>query len=112
MTPVPPPPALARRIMALALPADAREYIVHELEEVYRRICRQEGSARARRWYWREALAFSGGFAVEQLRERATGRHPITVSNQDKRGFMRTFIENWTGDFKHAARSLARVKKS
>lgn len=104
-----PPPALARRMLAFALPADAREHIINDLDEVYGRICEQDGGARAHRWYWREALAFTGGFALERLRERAAGGHPITIPNHNKRGLMRAFFESWTGDFRHAARSLARV---
>lgn len=96
-------------MLALALPDDAREHIVNELDEVYGRIYEQDGHARARRWYWQEALAFTGGFTLERLRERATGRHPITVPSHDRRGPMRTFFESWTGDFRHAARSLTRV---
>ena len=109
MNSAPPPPALARRLLALALPDDARDYIVSELDEVYRRTYEQDGHARALRWYWREALAFSGGFTLERIRERATGRNPITVPHNDKRGPMQAFLEGWIGDFKHAARSLVRV---
>ena len=47
MTGAPQPPKLARRALAIALPADAREHIVDELDEVYRRRCEQEGVAHA-----------------------------------------------------------------
>ena len=109
MNSAPPPPALARRLLALALPDDARDHIVNELDEVYARTCEQDGHARARRWYWRETLAFTGGFTLERVRERATGRTPFTFSHNDKRGPMQAFFEGWVGDFKHAARSLVRV---
>ena len=109
MTSAPPPPALARRMLAIALPDDVREHIVSELDEVYGRICEQDGSTRAHRWYWRETLAFTGGFTLERIRERATGRNPITVQSHNKRGPMQAFFEGWLGDFKHVARSLVRV---
>jgi len=81
-----PPPKLARRMLARALPADAREHVVDELDEVYHRMYERQGAAQARRWYWREALSFTGGFLVERLRERSAGRHPIAVPIQNKRG--------------------------
>ncbi|MBA2303881.1 MAG: ABC transporter permease [Acidobacteria bacterium] len=109
MTGLPPPPKLARRLLALALPADVRDPIADDLAEVYRRLSDQQGATRARRWYWREALAFAGGFLMERLRERATGRSPITTTNQDRRGPMRGLFESWTTDFTHAARRLLRA---
>ena len=46
----PPPPALARRALQLALPPDAREHIVEEFDEVYARVACQQDLAAARRW--------------------------------------------------------------
>ena len=109
MNAVPSPPGLARRLLARALPADAREHIVEELDEVYGRLYRLSGLSRARWWYWREALAFSGGFTIERLRERFAGRHPVSIQNQDRRGPIRGLIERWTNDFAHAARRLLRA---
>jgi predicted permease len=110
MTDLPHPPRLAHRLLALALPADAREHIVDELDEVYRRRCDQQSVAGARRWYWRETLSFSSRFLVERLRERARGgRYPVGIRVQDRRGPMGNLFENWTSDFTHAARRLLRA---
>ena len=105
----PQPPRLAQRLLGLALPEDVRDDIIADLDEVYHRTCAQHGHRRARGWYWREAFAFSGGFLVERVRERATGRHAIAIQRDNRRGPMRRFFENWTSDFTYAARSLTRA---
>ena len=92
-----------------AIPRDSREHIVDDLNEVYFRFCRDKGAARARRWYWREALVFSAAFLLERLRYRTTSRHLIEVPNENKRGPMRRTFEAWTTDFVHAARRLVRA---
>jgi putative ABC transport system permease protein len=96
-------------MLSAALPADARDHIVAELDEVYERICRLESAARARRWYWREAISFSGAFLMERVRERVSGRSQITIQNDNRRGPMRRIFESWTSDFTHAARRLLRA---
>ena len=101
-------PKLARRLLTHALPPDARGYVIDELDEVFERRCAADGVATARRWYWRETLAFSGGFFLERLRERAAGRAAIQIQPTNKRGFMQRLIENWTTDFSHAGRRLLR----
>lgn len=90
---LPQPPRFARRLLTRALPVDVREHIAVELDEVYQRRCAQIGIARARFWYWREVLSFSGRFAVEE----------------NKRGQMKGFFENWSSDMVHAARRLVRA---
>jgi hypothetical protein len=111
VTDLPQSPGLARRVLALALPADAREHIIDELDEVYRRRCEQQSVARARRWYWRETSSFSGRFLAERLRERARGGRyrVVVIPAQDRRGPMRGSFESWTSDFTHAARRLLRA---
>ena len=68
-----PPPALAHRMLALTLPEDVREHVIDDLDEVYRRVLDRHGAARARRWYWREALTISAGFLVELVDDVAPG---------------------------------------
>ncbi len=63
------PPRLARRLVRWALPLDRRDDITGDLEEVFRRRSRERGRLRARLWYWREALVFSGRFLAERFRE-------------------------------------------
>ena len=90
------PPRLAHLMLRHALPEDARDGIIGDLDEVYRRTCAQQGHRRARRWYWREAFAFSSSFLVERVRDRATGRHAVPIQHENKKG---------TGRSRFAARS-------
>lgn len=110
MTGLPHPPGLARRILALALPVDAREHIADDLDEVYRRRCGEQSVTWARRWYWRETLSFSSRFLLERLRERVRGgRYRVVIPDQNRRGPMRGSFEGWTSDFTQAARRLLRA---
>ena len=103
------PPQLARRLLIAALPADARDDIADDLDELYRRRCHEIGRAAARRGYWRDALAFSGRFVLERIREHATGGDPIATPPSARRGPMRGLLENWTSDFTQAGRRLLRA---
>ncbi len=51
------PPALARRLLARAVPPHMRDSFLDDLDEVFERIARERGLHRARRWYWRQVLA-------------------------------------------------------
>jgi putative ABC transport system permease protein len=62
MTRIPRPPRLARWILERVLPADVREGISGDLEEMCRR--------RSRFWYWRQTASFSRHFLSERLRRR------------------------------------------
>ena len=85
------PPRLARRLLARALPDDAREHIEGDLLELYGERCARDGRARARRWYWREAGAFSARFLVERLRDRFHVR--VVPSALDVRLAMRVLVK-------------------
>ena len=74
MTPRTGPPRLARRLLALTLPEDAREHVEGDLLEVYARRGARDGVARARLWYWTETMSFSARFLVERLRPRRARR--------------------------------------
>ena len=63
------PPRLAHRLIRSALPKDRRDDITGDLDEVFRRRSHDRGRLRARLWYWREALMFSGRFLTERFRE-------------------------------------------
>ncbi len=82
MTSTSQPPRLARRLLRWALPQDRRADIVGDLDEVFGRRSREQGLGRARRWYWREVVIFSGRFLAERLRERWSRR---TSSEQRNR---------------------------
>jgi predicted permease len=106
---IPSPPALAERLLARALPADAREHVLDDLGEVYRRIAADAGPERARQWYWSQALTFSSGFLFERLRDRIVGQRQIPDITVNRRGFMRTIFERWTSDVIQAVRRLRRA---
>jgi predicted permease len=104
------PPALARRALELALPSDAREQIVEDLNEVYDRVRREQSEAAARTWYWRQTVSFAVRFLAERASERIRGvRSTSTLASHNRRSSMRSLFENWTSDFRHAARRLRRA---
>ncbi len=111
MTPAAEPPRLARRLLARALPEDAREYVDGDLHEVYARRCARDGVPRARLWYWVEALSFAARFlferlVVERLRSRVSSagsrRGGIAPSVLDVRLALRMLV-------KHPALSIVSV---
>ena len=61
------PPALLRQLLERSLPADVRDGIVGDLDEVYRARRSRSGAARASLWYAGQVLAISGRFATERL---------------------------------------------
>jgi predicted permease len=111
-------------LLELALPADARDHVPDELDEVFRRRSADHGSLRARLWYWQESLSFSWRFARERLRERAESRAearaPLDRDETDRslrpwisiappgnrRGRMRRTLEATARDIMHAVRRL------
>jgi predicted permease len=100
-------PRLARRLLSAVLPADARNAIVGDLEEVYRRRSRDAGRVRAQGWYWREAAAFSLCFSAERLRDRVSPVRAIggaQTPGRQQMGGMRTML----GDIRDSIRAFAR----
>lgn len=67
------PPPVARRLLEYALPADVRESVAGDLDEVFQRDCRKYGLPGARRRYWRQTMSFTLHFAVERWRDRRRG---------------------------------------
>ncbi|MHB1193998.1 MAG: ABC transporter permease [Longimicrobiales bacterium] len=63
------PPALLRRLLEQALPADARDDIVGDLDEVYGARRDRGGAVRTGLWYAGQVLAISGRFGAERLRD-------------------------------------------
>jgi putative ABC transport system permease protein len=57
------PPRFARWLLERALPADVREDVSGDLEELYRR-------QPSRLWYWRQTFTFSSQFLAERFRQR------------------------------------------
>jgi hypothetical protein len=56
-----------------ALPADVRESVTGDLDEVFRRDCRRPDLSGARRRYWRQTVSFTLHFVVERWRDRRQG---------------------------------------
>jgi len=88
------PPSVARSLLGHALPADVRESVRGDLDEVFQRDCRKYGLPGARRRYWRQTMSFTLHFVVERWRDRRRG------------GLMRIGL-SWL-DFKLGFRMLAR----
>lgn len=108
MMPRPEPPRLARWLLGRALPADVRDDIAGDLDEVFRRRCETDGPRRARLWYWTEAVSFSGRFLRERLREWRPGRGEArgpTESSSVRRGEGMSARVSWL-DFKLGLRML------
>ncbi len=70
MTPYTEPPRIARWLLSHALPRNVRDDVTGDLEEVFRRLCASQGVLRARLWYWRQSVSFTGRFVSERLHER------------------------------------------
>lgn len=67
------PPRFARALLERALPAELREPVTADLDEIYGRRALRRGVARARWWYRAQALSFAFRFLWERLRERTDG---------------------------------------
>lgn len=63
------PPRIACWLLSRFVPADARDTVLGDLEEVYARRLAERGRLRADVWYVLEAGSFSARFAWERLRE-------------------------------------------
>jgi putative ABC transport system permease protein len=83
------PPGSARWLLERALPADVREDVSGDLEEMFRRRTVSEGLTRSRVWYWRQTLSFSAHFLMERLRDRpaetsrTSGAHAAALPRED-----------------------------
>ncbi len=63
------PPAFLRRLLERSLPAEVRDGIVGDLDELYRARRSRSGAARTGLWYGGQVLAISGRFAAERFRD-------------------------------------------
>ena len=62
-------PRLARWLLGRALPADVRDDITGDLEEMFARRRASHGSANAALWYWQQAVQFIIHFVAERGRD-------------------------------------------
>ena len=99
---VPPqPPRLARALMARLLPERDREYLLGDLEETFHaRATGPEGVRRARRWYWRAALA-----SLTALRQRDPAEWHPPVERIKGDSAMRNILR----DIRQGTRLMARA---
>jgi predicted permease len=68
------PPRIAKASLARALPADLRDQIVADLDEMFARRVSRDGPRRARIWYRGQALSFGVRFYAERVRASVRGR--------------------------------------
>ena len=105
MTPTPRPPRLARLLARLLVRSDAREIVIGDLDEEFARaVIDGVGPARARRKYWRQALA--------SIAACGAWRRPILAGDGANRGQLARFVPSFAGvraDFRYAGRALART---
>jgi predicted permease len=65
----PRPPRLARKLLDAVLPADVRDDVAGDVEELFGRRWRARGPLRARAWFWAQALSLSVRFGAERVRD-------------------------------------------
>ena len=63
----PRPPRVARWLLHAALPADVRDDVTGDVEEVFARRWREGGPSRAQAWFWTQTLSLSTRFAMERF---------------------------------------------
>jgi putative ABC transport system permease protein len=68
------PPRSARALIERALPAELRDTVCADLDEMFQRRAARDGLGRARIWYTKQALAFAARFAWERVRGRERRR--------------------------------------
>ena len=95
------PPVLARRYLAWLAPASMRDAFLDDLDECFTRIADASGEARARRWYYKQALVSAP--SLLQIRARQ-GRVP----RPEECGRM-TFFDTFVRDLRHAGRVLIKA---
>jgi hypothetical protein len=65
----PRPPRLARKLLHAALPADVRDDVAGDVEEIFGRRWHERGPVRARLWFCAQALSLSARFGAERVRD-------------------------------------------
>lgn len=84
------PPALAEAILQRSIrDREWRDGVCGDLREEFVACARRDGPARARRWYWRQAIGLGARFAVGRLLPSATPRRwrPHDVDLESGRGW-------------------------
>ena len=79
------PPRLARWILQRALPADVRDDVCGDLDEVFQRDCAAAGARAAASRYRRKVGSFSRHFLAERVRDRWQHLRAARVSTLDFR---------------------------
>ena len=100
------PPRLAERLVALSIrDQEWRASIVGDLCEEFQEMRRATGETRARRWYWRTAIAVGGRSLRSALRLHARrGWSTRMADDVHTQGWRAGFVR----DVQHAMRSLLR----
>jgi putative ABC transport system permease protein len=87
------PPRLARALLRRCLPAGAREWVIGDLDEEYRRYRRPHGRWSSARWYWSQA--------VRSIANASDTRDIMTPSESAG-----SIVGVFAGDVRYAVRSL------
>jgi predicted permease len=87
------PPRSARALIERALPAELRETVCADLDELFEQRVRRTGPTRARLWYAGQALAFVARFAWERRRER-------NAAQPQRGGGVRASLVDWKLGFR------------
>jgi putative ABC transport system permease protein len=98
-----PPPIAERLLRASVSDPEWRDAVSGDLREEFTDQARRRGAARARRWYWRQALALAARFSVARLVPAAAPRRPLFLSDPQDEPRTRWA---WTRDLRYALRAV------
>jgi predicted permease len=105
------PPRIARTLLRLSVPRDARDAIDGDLAELYVARADARGRASAALWYWKEVLSFSVRFSLDRLRRSARTVGSIddpTASAERRRERATAWFESLGADLHFALKLFAR----
>ncbi|MCC7184603.1 MAG: ABC transporter permease [Acidobacteria bacterium] len=91
------PPRLVVSWLERRLHPDERHELIGDLTEQFQVRVQRDGIGRARRWFWREAMALGLGFALHR-------RDVVSMAHERTRG--RWLLWNAASDWRYAWRSL------
>lgn len=103
-TPLQPPPAAERLLRAAVRDPEWRDAITGDLREEFTTVLATRGAARARRWYWRQALPLATRFAAARLVPAAAPPRHRRVSVAAIEAT--TLGAGWAREVRHAWRAL------
>ena len=101
------PPRLAARLVELVSPREGRDEILGDLYERFLYVIEENGIGRARRWYWKQALRSTAGFArYGLLRSKSRGTHHRQGTSGAHRSSSWELVRSIFADMRFAFRSF------